>query len=88
MKLNKTVFLRERKRHTAHCAASVRWLGGGGTYPGWGGPSLARGSTYSSRWVPTLNRWLPTLGGVAPGCGQTDACENSTFPYLSAVSCR
>ena len=34
--INKKVLLRERKWHTAHCAASVRcadlsWLGGGGT---------------------------------------------------------
>ena len=52
----------------------------GGNYLGWG--------------VPTLARWhLPWLGGGGtysgwgtpppPGCGQTDACEYSTFPHPS-----
>ena len=62
--------------------------GQGDTYPGWGEgiPTLARG-------IPTLAGgrgylpWpggVPTLAGVPPpGCGQTDACENSTFPHPS-----
>ena len=57
--LNKTVLLRERKRHTARRVASTRsvipvggaYPGGGGTYPGggylpwWGVPTLV-GGTY------------------------------------------
>ena len=39
--INKTVLLRERKRHTARRVASTRYAvlggGGGGTYLGWGG---------------------------------------------------
>ena len=47
---NKTVLLRERKRHTARCVASTCSVilgGGGGTYPGGGVPTLVGG-------VPTL----------------------------------
>ena len=36
--------MRECKRHTAHCIASACSVAGeGGTYPGWGVPTLARG---------------------------------------------
>ena len=43
----------------------VLWDGGG--YPPWKGHGTS-GSIMGWRW------------GTLPGCGQTDACENSTFP--------
>ena len=85
-------------------AASVRcadlsWMGG--TYTGWGVPTLARDYLprlarrvpTQSLGVPALDGgYLPWLGGYlpwpgvprvgTPRCGQTDACENSTFPIL------
>ena len=73
---NKKVLLREHKRHTARRVASP-W---GGTYLGWGVPTLARGGTYLGwgdtylGWgVPTLARGTP-LGrdGVPTGCELTN----------------
>ena len=53
--------------------------GGGGTYHGQGG-----GGTLAGGYLPWLGEGhLPWLGGTPPRCGQTDACENSTFPPAS-----
>ena len=69
IKINKTVLLRERKRHTAHRVASARYavLVRGGTYPGAGG--------YLPWWgVPTL------VGGTYPGGGYLPWWEGGTYP--------
>ena len=63
---NKTVLLRERKRHTARRVASTRSVilgGGGGTYPGGGGTNPGGGGTYPGGGVPTL------VGGYLPWWG-------------------
>ena len=66
--LNKTVLLREHKRHTARHVASIRSviLGGGGWVP-----TLVGG--YLLWWgVPTLvGGYLPWWGGIYPGGGGT-----------------
>ena len=68
----------------------IPWLGG--TYLGWGGYLPWLGGTYHGQGVPTLaGGGVPTLAwgggvtylgqyGIPPRCGQTDTCENSTFP--------
>ena len=77
----------------------LRWcthLGGRDTYLDWGtyldgGVPTLTGGTYLEWGVPTFARrgYLPWLGGTyfgwgtPPGYGQTDICENSTFPHPS-----
>ena len=55
----------------------------GGYLPWPGGTlSLARGYPISGQGgTPSLSE--PGQGTPLPGCGQTDTCENSTFPYPS-----
>ena len=85
---HKKVLLRERKRHTARHVARP-WGGGGysplpgDTYLGRGVPTLAGRGTYlgGGGGVPWLGGYPPWPG--YPGCEQTDACENSTFPHSS-----
>ena len=65
---HKKVLLRERKRHTSRRVASP----GGSTYLGRGGGGylLWLGGTYLGWGVPTLARRVPTLaGGTYPGQG-------------------
>ena len=67
----------------------------GGTYPGYPGsgvPTLAR--VYLP-WPPRLGGTYPGLGGYLPWPGgnypdqggQTNVCENSTFPHPSDAGC-
>ena len=69
---DKTVLLRERKRHTARRVASTHSvvLGGGG-----GVPTLVGG-------VPTLVRgeYLPCWGGTHPGGGGVPTLVGGTYP--------
>ena len=87
IRYHKTVLLHERKRYTARRIASthptVLSQGGGGyLVPGQGG-SLRKGPG-TSHWVPLERTWdqwkyYGMEMGYPPG-GQTDTCENSTFP--------
>ena len=80
-KINKTVLLRERKRHTGHRVASP--LGGGYLpWPG-GGNYLSRGGTYLGQGVPTL-AWggyvpLPGGGGTPPWPGGVPTLVGGTY---------
>ena len=87
---NKKVLLRERKRHTARCVANTRYVVLTG-YPPGGVPGQVppRGVRVPPRGVPGQvppggGTWSGTPPGGTqtppPPCGQTNTCENSTFP--------
>ena len=80
---NKKVLLRERNRHTARRVASpgggggggggfIPWLGGGGTYLGWGRgylPWPGGGGTYLSQGGEGYSPWPEEGGGVTTLAG-------------------
>ena len=99
---NKTVLLRERKRHTARRVARtgwyLAWLGGGypllpiltwpgGTYLDWGWEGVP--PSWPGWGVPTLAREVPTLGVPPswPGWGRGHTYLGQEDTYLGVPPC-
>ena len=79
---NKKVLLRERKRHTARRVASTccATLSPGGTYPGWGVPTLDGGTYPGGKYLPWSGGYRPWTGDYLPDVGTPHWLEGRNSP--------